>query len=152
MASRPGLNLHREIRKAWEHCVGAFRGVFSGGRETREKDSQRVARAARLLQISDFRFFQLSYLRWHGRSVPEAEMEPIFSDYLLREEVPFWARHLARQVHSLYARDALEPGDFGIELPPLPRERRSCKILCGLLLTAIYFLFFIVLSGYASYR
>ena len=150
MASRLGLNLHREIRKAWERCVGSFRGVFYGGQGNKEKESLRLARAARLLQISDFRFFQLSYYQWYGRNVPEAEMEPLFSDYLLREEVPFWARHLARQIDSLYARDALEPGDFGVELPPLPRERRSFKILCGLLLTAIYLLFFFVLSGYVS--
>ena len=69
-------------------------------RPDREDDPERaqVARAANLLQVGEFQLLQLAYFAWHGEELPEALSDEIFRSYMLRDEVPAWARHYARRV------------------------------------------------------
>ena len=57
-----------------------------------------VGTAANLLQVGEFQFLQLAYREWHDADMPEGMIDRIFSGYMLRNEVPHWARHYARLI------------------------------------------------------
>ena len=69
-------------------------------RPDREEDPERtiVARAANILQVGEFQLLQLAYEDWHGVAMPARISDGIFRAYMLRNEVPIWARHYARWV------------------------------------------------------
>jgi hypothetical protein len=52
------------------------------------QDIKDVIISASLLQISEFRFFQLSYAHWYGRDISEREIEHIFITYMFSSFVP----------------------------------------------------------------
>ena len=54
--------------------------------------------AANQLQVGEFQFMQLAYLEWFGEDLPEARISKIFTDYMLKSEVPYWARDYARKI------------------------------------------------------
>ena len=60
-----------------------------------------VARAANLLQVGEFQLLQLAYHEWFGFDMPAAQIDRIFSQYMLHNEVPHWARHYARRILDL---------------------------------------------------
>jgi len=70
-----------------------------------------VARAANLLQVGEFQFLQLAYADWFGRDLPEGEADRLFASYMMRDRVPPWARHFARQIFALDAAGALNDRD-----------------------------------------
>jgi len=79
----------------------------------REEDPLRaeVAQAANLLQIGEFQLLQLAYKSWYGEEMPGPVSDAIFRSYMLRSEVPAWARHYARRVIELAAHDDLDDRD-----------------------------------------
>lgn len=141
-------NLQVEIGRALKRLGAMFRRSRDGEKDFRGGDPALVAAAARLLQVSDFSFFHLAHTRWYGRDAGEKKIESAFSAYLLREEVPFWVRHLAREVAKRYSGDSLDPKDFGIDRPPPHRPGMAVKIACGAGLLLFYLLYFFILSGY----
>lgn len=68
-----------------------------------------VCSAANVLQIGEFQFLQLAHSRWFGRDLNEAALNRLFASYMLRNEVPLWARHLAREVLDRDAAGRLDP-------------------------------------------
>ncbi|RMD63391.1 MAG: hypothetical protein D6826_05060 [Alphaproteobacteria bacterium] len=82
-------------------------------RPDREEDPERteVARAANLLQIGEFQLLQLAYHEWFGDDMTEAQSDHIFRAYMLRNEVPAWARHFARQILARDAAGMLDDSD-----------------------------------------
>ena len=69
-------------------------------RPDREEDPEQtlIARAANILQVGEFQFLQLAYADWHGRDMPSEMSSALFHAYMLRNEIPSWARHFARWV------------------------------------------------------
>lgn len=57
-----------------------------------------VAQAANILQVGEFQFLQLAYHHWYGQDMPKRLCDTLFREYMLRNRVPSWARHYARQV------------------------------------------------------
>ncbi len=57
-----------------------------------------VAKAANILQVGEFQLLQLAYRDWHNKDLPEALVSQLFSSYMLKNEVPHWARHYARTI------------------------------------------------------
>ena len=82
-------------------------------RPDREEDPERaeIVRAANILQVGEFQFLQLAYRAWHGREMPERMMNRLFSSYMLRNEVPHWAQHYAREILRRDAANLLQPND-----------------------------------------
>lgn len=76
----------------------------------REENPERgeIARAANLLQVGEFQLLQLAYEEWFGRSMDTRECDRLFGDYMLRDQVPHWARHYARQIIALDTAGTLE--------------------------------------------
>lgn len=67
-----------------------------------------VADAANLLQVGEFQLLQLAFHAWHERDMPQAMIDPIFTRYMLYNEVPFWARQYARQIIEIDRRGELD--------------------------------------------
>ncbi len=116
------------------------------------KDVERVESSSRLLQISEFRFFQLAYSRWYGSGISEKNMEHIFADYMLKDEVPHWARHFARQVLSRYFQGLLDPHEYNIECILPPHKFKDSKVFITIFMILIYLIFYLILSGYITFR
>jgi hypothetical protein len=68
-----------------------------------------VCSAANVLQIGEFQVLQLAYRSWFGRDLPETLIDRLFTSYMLRNEVPHWARHFARDILKRDAAGALDP-------------------------------------------
>ena len=82
-------------------------------RPDREEDPQRaeVAKAANLLQIGEFQLLQLAFADWHGYELPAEMCDKMFRNYMLRGEVPLWARHSARRIIVKAELDDLDDRD-----------------------------------------
>lgn len=70
-----------------------------------------VASAANTLGVGEFQFLQLAYWEWFGKDLPEALVARLFSDYMLRNEVPHWARHYARLILAREERGLVDETD-----------------------------------------
>jgi len=90
--------------------TGFFQTLLTPDRED-EPERAEVAKAANLLQIGEFQLLQLAYFRWHGEEMADEESNQVFRAYMLHSRVPAWARHYARRILELAARDLLDDGD-----------------------------------------
>lgn len=63
-----------------------------------QDDRAEVVKAANLLQVGEFQLLQLAFYDWHKRDMPDAVINRLFADYMLRNQVPFWARQYARKI------------------------------------------------------
>lgn len=79
--------------------------------EAQNPERSEVGRAANLLQVGEFQLLQLAYREWHGKDLPPEIVDRLFHDYMLRGEVPHWARHYARQINRLGEGGALDEND-----------------------------------------
>jgi hypothetical protein len=66
-----------------------------------------VAKAANILQVGEFQLLQLAYREWHDKNLPETMVSLLFSSYMLKDEVPHWARHYARKIINAEANGRL---------------------------------------------
>lgn len=70
--------------------------------------------AAALLQVTEFRIFELAYMEWYGRRPRQYIIEPYFNDYMFNQVIPAWVTHFCRRVVALGHAGDLDPRDFGI--------------------------------------
>ena len=85
-------------------------------------DVQSVLNATALLDITEYQFFQLSYMRWFGQQGTDRRIEVAFTSYMFQSLVPSWVRYLARYVEDCANRDCLDPFALGVQR--LPHDRR----------------------------
>ena len=69
--------------------------------ELEMKERLVVISAANTLQVGEFQLLQLAYREWFNEDLPEALVARLFTAYMLRNEVPHWARHYARRIVEL---------------------------------------------------
>lgn len=79
-----------------------------------------VLDAAGLLEISEFKVFELAFVAWHG---PQTEnngpnLEKIFSAYMYSDIVPVWVRSFTRNVIERAKSEDFSPEEFGIVAKP----------------------------------
>lgn len=109
-------------------------------RPDREEDPERayIAKAANLLQIGEFQLLQLAYRDWHGTEMQDGVADHVFRAYMLRGEVPAWARHFARRIIVKAELGDLDDGDpayhrydcdYYKELP-LGMRRLAVAVMC----------------------
>lgn len=69
-------------------------------RPDKEENPERalVARAANILQVGEFQLLQLAYQEWFGFDLPRAQVDRLFTAYMLHNHVPHWAREYARKI------------------------------------------------------
>ncbi len=82
-------------------------------RPDQEEDPERtvVARAATILQVGEFQLLQLAYHDWYGQELPAALCDQLFQAYMLRDEIPTWARHYARRIIDFEDRGLIDCND-----------------------------------------
>jgi len=76
-------------------------------------DQSDVAQAANILMIGEFQLLQLAYFEWHGEDLPTALIDRLFTAYMLRAQVPHWARHYARDIIDREALGLIDPNEPG---------------------------------------
>ena len=111
-------------------------------------DLERVMTASRMLQVSEFHFFQVAYAQWYGHEIPEHSLEPIFSDYMFLEVVPHWVRHFTRKILFLSEQGELLASNFNIKRTENTVELRSAGIGYSIILTLVVFVFCFLITGY----
>lgn len=106
-------------------------------REEREGAEGSVVReAANLLQVGEFQLLALAARQWFGQDLPEPALGQLFSRYLLREEVPPWARHFARGILSrAEGRDCMAPE--GAAVAPARGDPRRFWLAASLLVMTL---------------
>ncbi|MDY6979515.1 MAG: hypothetical protein SV201_06505 [Pseudomonadota bacterium] len=103
-------------------------------------DIQTLLDAVALLDISEFRLFELAYRAWYGKAAGVHQLEQDFADYMFRNTVPIWVRHYARGVVNQAAQSQsgqyphpprYQPADF-------KAIRRGLKVLLGLIFILVF--------------
>ena len=89
-----------------------FKTLLRPDREELEnKEKAVVGAATNLLQVGEFQLLQLAFREWYGRDLPEAMVDRLFAGYMLKGEVPHWARHYARKILSESERGQIDDRD-----------------------------------------
>lgn len=83
------------------------------------EDVSNVLESAALLEVSEFRVFELAFTAWFGEREPDAQkLDRCFFDYLYRDQVPTWVRAFVREVVGRARAGRFDPADYGIVHPP----------------------------------
>ncbi len=121
-------------------------------RKSGRDDTVEVTNASAMLQISEYRFFQIAYRIWYGRESDESSMDLYFKDYIINGRVPHWVRSLARKVLRRAASGDISLEEFGIKLPEPSLWMKIKGILVIILLAIVCILFYlIVIKDYTPY-
>ena len=64
-------------------------------------DSRQVVSAANVLNVTEFRLFELAYREWYGCVGKEVELEKLYALYWFTGLAPDWVRHYSRHVLTL---------------------------------------------------
>ena len=96
------------------------------------EDLKGVLETAGLLEVSEYRVFELAYGDWFGHAGGTEAIEASFTPYMFHEIVPPWVRHFTRHVRALVCAGRLDPRDFGI----FPRRLSAGDVVRGRLYVA----------------
>ena len=114
-----------------------------------QDDAEAVSFVAGLLDISEFRLFEIAYKSWFGSEATKKTMDVFFGSYLKSGLIPFWLRNMVRTIICKHRQGDLTPGRFGIDQPCVSRSKRRLGwILVGL----FYFLVFAIVWGSATFK
>jgi hypothetical protein len=114
-----------------------------------QDDAEAVSFVAGLLDISEFRLFEIAYVNWFGSAATKKAIDGFFDSYLNSGLVPFWLRNMVRTIICKHRKGNLIPSRFGIDQPCVSRSKRRLGwILVGL----FYFLVFAIVWGSATYK
>ena len=64
-------------------------------------DARQVEDAAAILNVSEFRLFELAYQDWFGVLAKENNLESAYMPYVMSGTVPCWLRHFSRKTLQL---------------------------------------------------
>jgi hypothetical protein len=87
---------------------------FTYDDEEIEQDTLDVLSASAVLEITEFRLFELAYERWFGEPPVEEKVEPVYARYMFCAIAPFWVRQYCRDVMARERMGALDPREFGV--------------------------------------
>ena len=140
--------LHAHTRTLCKKLTDLVHRLAAGKPDQERVDIARIQLSARLLQMSEFRFFQLAYEQWYGRGLDEKRMEYIFADYMMKDVMPHWARHFSRIVTTRYFEGNLDPREFNVGCPAPPEDLEGTGPVRTIVMAAIYLVFYLILTGH----
>jgi len=114
-----------------------------------QDDAEAVSFVAGLLDISEFRLFEIAYVNWFGSEAAEKAIDGFFGSYLNSGLVPFWVRNMVRTIMCKHRKVNLTPSRFGIDQPCVSRSKRR---LGWILVGFFYFLVFAIVWGSATFE
>lgn len=141
------MNKFHPITVLCKRARDVIQMFFPDIRKITVTDDERVRISSRLLDISEFRFFQISYSRWYGSEISEKEIEPVFSDYMMNDLIPHWVRHFSREVFARYLQGDLDPNEYNIQCMGSPIEIQKRGRVLPVFMTFIYLIFYLIFSG-----
>jgi hypothetical protein len=121
------LSSHGErpfIKILKEKLSNTFQSLKRKEHQRVQEETDQISIASDILQISEFNFFRLAYSQWFGREIPVSRLEHIFAEYVFKEIVPYWVRHLSRRVMKKLDQGILDPSEFHVILPKGSRKLR----------------------------
>jgi len=65
------------------------------------RDVRHVVETAAILNVSEFRLFELAYQEWFGVFGKEGNLESAYMPYIVSGTVPCWLRHFVRKTMQL---------------------------------------------------
>lgn len=139
--------IHFLIESASSCAIKLIDKAFPRKKDRTEKDVAQTIMSSSLLQVSEFRFFELSYSRWYGRDLSENRMEYYFSDYMMRSQVPHWVRHLSREVKTRHFEGTLDPYEYNVQYSRPSHELGGSIKFLPVFLTFAYLIFYFIFSG-----
>ena len=80
-----------------------------------------VLECAALLEISEYRVFEMAHRAWFGAASDRARLERSFFAYLYCDRVPPWVRRFARGVAERGRAPGFDPAEYGVIHPPPQR-------------------------------
>jgi len=89
-------------------------GWISFQYEDMPADCVLVANTAGLLEITEFRLFQLAFGDWYGREIRDYEADDYFTAFMYYDRVPFWVRRFCHKIQDLREEGQFDPRNFGI--------------------------------------
>jgi hypothetical protein len=114
-----------------------------------QDEAEAVSFVAGLLEISEFRLFEMAYENWFGSEATEKAIDGFFGNYLKSGFIPFWLRNMVRTIICEYRKGNLTPSRFGIDQRYVsPSRNKIGWILMGL----FYFLVFAIVYGSATFQ
>jgi hypothetical protein len=114
-------------------------------------DVQEVLTTSALLEVSEYRVFQLAYERWHGEGAPPRIMENIYARYMFKEEVPLWVRQYTRHVAELARDGQLDPQALGVARDdPDPASLAQGRRYLAVTLAVFVFILYLSVDSTAS--
>lgn len=109
--------------------------------ENLSRDQWDLLEAAGLLQVTEFKLFELAYREWYGVRPKARVIEVHFRNYMFNMVIPAWVSHFCRRIVELGQAGSLDPRDFGIyQRLPSKRMMRIGKAYTAMLLAAFLFL------------
>ncbi len=75
--------------------------MFYSNNEAVNGDAQQVEEAAAILNVSEFRLFELAYQDWFGELAKQTKLESAYMPYVTCGTVPCWLRHFSRKTLQL---------------------------------------------------
>ena len=108
-----------------------------------------VAETAGLLEITEFRVFQLSFKEWYGREIRDYEAEDYFTAFMYFDQVPFWVRRFCHHIQNLAQAGRLNPRDFGI-IPSRFEHRLMRWAIRGMTVVLAVFIILLFLANTAG--
>ena len=105
-----------------------------------QDDAEAVSFVAGLLDISEFRLFEIAYENWFGCEATKRTMDGFFGSYLTSGFVPFWLRNMVRTIISEHRQGNLTPSRFCVDQPCVSRARaRLGWVLVGFFYFLVFF-------------
>ncbi len=95
--------------------------------ELEMKERLVVISAANTLQVGEFQLLQRAHRKWFNKDLPEALVARLFTAYMLRNEVPHWARHYARRIIAMDTAGTLDDHNPAYHrfYPAVPHQRHG---------------------------
>lgn len=130
--------MHYLIRK----LLNCFK-IPQGRRQYFDEDLAReqwdLLESAALLQVTEFRIFELAYKDWYGAAAKHQVVEAHFRNYMFNQIVPVWVSHFCRRIVKLGRSGELDPKKFGIyQRLPSRRMIRIGQAYTAMLLMAFF--------------
>ena len=91
----------------------ALEGFDEDG-DTPGRDIARIEISAKLLHVSEFRFFQVCYEASFDDDIPEEYLLSVYDEYVFGNKVPDWVREFAQYVMTCYYESDSETREFSL--------------------------------------
>jgi len=75
--------------------------MFKTSRLVANGDALQVEEAAAILEVSEYRLFELAYQDWFGVLGKDTNLESAYMPYVMCGTVPCWLRHFSRKTLKL---------------------------------------------------